>query len=160
MESPPLRATRPDPLTPEQRRRNMSAIRGKNTKPEMLLRRALHAAGFRYRLHVKTLPGAPDLVFPSRRAVIFVNGCFWHGHDCPLFKLPASNRSFWQEKIRRNRDVDQRALYNLKADGWRTLTVWECAIRGGGRLHLPSLVELIGDWLGNGSEGREIRGKG
>jgi DNA mismatch endonuclease (patch repair protein) len=158
MDRPPPRATRTDPLTPEQRRRNMAAVRGKNTKPEMLLRRALHAAGVRYRLHVRTLPGAPDLVFPSRRAVIFVHGCFWHGHDCPLFKLPASNSEFWEEKIRRNREVDKRALASLVASDWRALTVWECALRGRGRLPLSAVVEMVRCWLGGGTSQSEIAG--
>jgi len=122
-----------DVLTPAQRQLNMSRIRGKDTKPEMLLRRGLHAAGLRYRLHVRSLPGCPDLVFPRFRAVIFVHGCFWHGHNCRLFRLPDTRRGFWEEKITRNRLRDQLALDRLQAEGWRVLTVWECALRGPGR---------------------------
>lgn len=136
----------------------MASIRGKNTKPELMLRRALHAAGYRYRLHVKTLPGAPDLVFPARGAVIFVHGCFWHGHDCPLFKLPASSAAFWEEKIRRNQDVDRRAQEGLAARGWRALVVWECALRGARRVPQASLLQTVGRWLDEGSQNGEISG--
>lgn len=122
-----------DVLTPAERRLNMSRIRGKDTKPEMLLRRWLHATGLRYRLHVRSLPGCPDLVFPRFRAVIFVHGCFWHGHSCRLFRLPDTRRDFWKEKITRNRLRDQLALERLQVGGWRVLTVWECALRGPGR---------------------------
>lgn len=119
-----------DVLTPAQRQLNMSRIRGKDTKPELLLRRGLHALGFRFRLHRKDLPGRPDLVFPGRRAVIFVHGCFWHGHDCPMCKLPATRPEFWQAKIAGNRDRDERAIRALGVAGWRVLVVWECAIHG------------------------------
>ena len=119
------RAQLPDPLTPQQRNRCMRAIRGVDTLPEMVVRRGLHALGFRFRLHDRRLPGTPDLVFSSRRAVILVHGCFWHGHDCPLFKLPASNSSSWHDKIVSNRKRDDAASARLKADGWRTMTVWE-----------------------------------
>ena len=119
-----------DVLTREQRRYNMSRIRGKDTKPEMIQRRGLHAAGFRYRLHVEDLPGKPDLVFPRYRAVIFVHGCFWHGHDCPLFKLPSTRTEFWAEKIRKNQERDRRAVQALEAANWRVMTVWECLLKG------------------------------
>lgn len=122
-----------DVLTPEQRRLNMSRIRGKNTKPELVLRRGLHAKGFRFRLHRRDLPGRPDLVFPGYRSVILVHGCFWHGHGCPLTKMPATRRDFWVAKIASNRDRDQRALAALHGAGWRTLVVWECALRGPNR---------------------------
>lgn len=123
-----------DVLTPEQRSFNMSRIRGRNTKPEMTLRCGLHALGFRFRLHRRDLPGRPDLVFTSRRAVIFVHGCFWHGHDCPMCRLPATRPEFWAGKIAGNRRRDQRAVYELRAAGWRVLVVWECALRGPARL--------------------------
>src|ERR1700719_1649815 len=97
-----------DVLTPEQRRLNMSRIRGRDTKPELLLRRGLHAAGLRFRLHTERLPGRPGLVFPRYRAAILVHGCFWHGHDCPLFKLPATRSEFWASKIAGNRTRDNR----------------------------------------------------
>ncbi len=122
-----------DVLTPEQRRLNMSRIRGRDTKPEMILRRGLHALGLRFRLHRKDLPGRPDLVFPRYRAVIQVHGCFWHGHDCPMFKWPATRAEFWKEKIVGNRRRDRASLGALHESGWRVLVVWECALRGPGR---------------------------
>lgn len=121
------RAARPDPLTPEHRRRNMSRIRGRDTKPELLLRRALHAAGVRYRLHDRSLPGTPDLVMAGRRAVLFVHGCFWHAHDCPYGVTPASNRAFWEEKLARNVARDREQLDSLRNVGWRTGVVWGSA---------------------------------
>jgi DNA mismatch endonuclease (patch repair protein) len=108
----------------------MSAVRRRNTKPELALRKALHAMGFRYRLNVRALAGAPDLVLTSRDALIFVHGCFWHGHDCALFVLPRSRREFWFEKIGRNQLRDRRNHIQLRSEGWRVGTVWECAMRG------------------------------
>jgi DNA mismatch endonuclease (patch repair protein) len=106
------------------RRRTMQAIKSKNTKPEMIGRHLLHAAGYRYRLHVKTLPGKPDLVFPGRRAVIFVHGCFWHGHDCPRGAcMPKSNRQYWSARISRNKERDQEHIHAIRRTGWRVLTV-------------------------------------
>lgn len=107
----------------------MAKIRSKDTKPELWLRRRLHAEGFRYRLHDRKLPGKPDLVFPGRRKVILVNGCFWHGHDCPVgARLPKTNTEFWAEKRRRNQDRDLRQQEELRQLGWRTLVVWECQV--------------------------------
>ena len=124
----------------------MSGIRGKNTKPELIVRKALHAHGFRYRLHCK-LPGKPDLCLPKYRAVIFVHGCFWHGHDCHLFKWPSTRPEFWRAKIGRNRVVDAAAEAKLLADGWRVATVWECALRGRTRLQLEDVVSSLERWL-------------
>ena len=116
-----------DVLTPEQRRLNMSRIRGKNTKPEMTLRHGLHAKGLRFRLHRKDLPGRPDLVFISWRKVIFVHGCFWHMHDCRWGRVtPATNSDFWKNKRKGNCDRDIKAMEALTAAGWQTLVVWEC----------------------------------
>lgn len=129
-----------DVLTPAQRQLNMSRIRGKYTKPELLLRRGLHALGFRFRLHRKDLPGRPDLVFSARRAVIFVHGCFWHGHDCALFKTPSTRTEFWMAKIAANRQRDDRTVADLAAAGWRVLTVWECSLKGHRRLPVPEVI--------------------
>jgi DNA mismatch endonuclease (patch repair protein) len=120
----------PDVVSPEVRSRMMAGIGPANTKPEMLLRRGLHALGWRYRLHDRRLPGRPDLVFPGRRAVIFVNGCFWHGHDCHLFRWPQSRAEFWLEKISGNIRRDRRTREELLAGGWRIAEVWECTLKG------------------------------
>jgi len=136
-----------DVLTPEQRRLNMSHIRGKDTKPEMLLRRGLHARGYRFRLHRRDLPGCPDLVFPQYHSVIFVNGCFWHGHDCPMFKLPATRTEFWAAKIAGNRARDARALEGLAALSWRTLVLWECILKGPTRQPVEEVIDRISEWL-------------
>lgn len=136
-----------DVLSPAQRHLNMSRIRGKDTKPEMLLRRGLHKLGFRYRLHVRNLPGCPDLVFPSLRAAVFVNGCFWHGHSCPMFKLPETRTDFWAKKINANRERDKRALDALHASGWRAFVLWECSVRGHNKGNLNNVIEEVASWL-------------
>ena len=122
-----------DVLTRAQRKLNMSNIRSRDTRPEKLLRGGLHQRGFRFRLHQETLPGHPDLVFPRYRAVILVHGCFWHGHNCRLFKLPVTRRPFWQKKISGNTARDARTCTALLELGWRVLVVWECALKGPGR---------------------------
>ena len=116
-----------DKMTPQQRHNCMSHIRSKNTRPEMLVRRFLWHNGYRYRLHTKQLPGHPDIVIRRLRTVIFVNGCFWHGHSCRSF-LPASNRKFWFDKISRNRERDLRDHNLLEADGWMVIVIWECQL--------------------------------
>ena len=119
-----------DVHTPEQRSRNMSAIRGKDTKPEMVVRRIVHALGYRYRLHRRGLPGVPDLVFPKLQKIINVHGCFWHMHSCRYGSVtPKSNRDFWQTKRTGNVARDRSALRRLRAGGWDVLTVWECATK-------------------------------
>lgn len=136
-----------DVLTAEQRRLNMSRIRGRDTKPELLLRRGLHALGLRFRLHRKDLPGSPDLVFPKYQAAIFVHGCFWHGHNCPMFKLPATRTDFWAAKVAGNQARDEIALNRLAAAGWRTLVVWECALRGPARRPFEQVLVDVNNWL-------------
>jgi len=130
-----------DVLTPEQRRLNMRRIRGRDTKPELLLRRGLHSRGLRFRLYRSDLPGRPDLVFPLRKAVVFIHGCFWHGHGCALCKAPATRAEFWTSKIARNAERDQIASSELMKAGWRVLTVWECAMRGPGRMLTREVVD-------------------
>jgi DNA mismatch endonuclease (patch repair protein) len=147
-----------DVLTPEQRRLNMSRIRGKDTKPEMLLRRGLHARGLRFRLHRKDLPGKPDMVFPRYRAVVLVHGCFWHGHDCQMFKLPATRGEFWQAKIAGNRARDARDIAGLAAAGWRVLVVWECALKGPARLPVDTVLATVASWLDTKEPTWVIRG--
>jgi DNA mismatch endonuclease (patch repair protein) len=118
-----------DVLTPEQRSRCMSAITGRNTKPELLVRKLVHAMGYRFRLHVRSIPGCPDLVFPSRRKIIFVHGCFWHRHECRFGRVvPATNTVFWQQKILSNVQRDERNLSSLRSVGWTVTVVWECEI--------------------------------
>jgi DNA mismatch endonuclease, patch repair protein len=130
------------------RSRMMAGIQSKNTKPETLIRKALHARGFRYSLHPKRLPGKPDIVMPKWRVVIFVHGCFWHWHGCRMSKLPTSNASFWQQKLMGNqlRDAEvKQALVNL---GWRSATVWECATRGKtAQENLPNLLNALDSWI-------------
>ncbi len=118
-----------DVLTPGQRHKNMVAIKGKNTKPEELVRKYLFSQGFRYRKNDKKLPGTPDIVLPKYRTVIFVNGCFWHHHDCRYFKWPATNPDFWKKKIEDNVSRDKRNYEKLKSDGWNVIVIWECEIR-------------------------------
>jgi DNA mismatch endonuclease (patch repair protein) len=119
-----------DYLTPAQRHRCMSAIHAKNTKPELLVRRYLFSRGFRYRLNDPRLPGHPDLVLRKYRTVVFVNGCFWHGHEgCKYFRLPQTNAEFWQAKITRNSERDKAEQRALAALGWHCITVWECQLK-------------------------------
>lgn len=119
-----------DILTPSQRSARMSRIRSRDTKPEKALRSALHRAGFRFRLHAPHLPGTPDIVFPARRKVIFVHGCFWHMHRCQRpTRQPKSNREYWIPKLQANRKRDARNRRRLAVLGWRTLTIWECEIK-------------------------------
>lgn len=135
----------------------MGRIRGKDTKPELLIRRGLHARGFRYRLHAK-LPGRPDIVMTKRRAAIFVHGCFWHGHDCPLFRLPGTRTDFWREKIAGNRTRDQAVIERLHREAWRTLTIWECSIRGKGRRDIQEVLDETVIWLCSVNIEQDIRG--
>lgn len=136
----------------------MSGIRGKDTKPEMIIRRGLHALGFRYRLHDGRLPGRPDLILRSRKAVIFVHGCFWHGHDCHLFRLPGTRQEFWKAKIDGNRQRDRQAEANLRSGGWRVALIWECAMRGRGRIALDRILDDLATWLRGDSPVLDIRG--
>jgi DNA mismatch endonuclease (patch repair protein) len=136
----------------------MRGIRGKDTKPELLIRKALFARGFRYRLHDKRLPGKPDLVFPAYSAVVFVHGCFWHGHKCHLFKWPQTRKEFWRSKINRNRAVDRQTVKKLKDEGWYVLTVWECALKGKKRKPLDKIADRIANWLETGTNDLEISG--
>jgi DNA mismatch endonuclease, patch repair protein len=118
-----------DVVDKETRSRMMSGIRGKDTKPELAVRQGLHARGFRFRLHVRSLPGNPDIVFPRYNVIVLVHGCFWHGHGCRYYKLPGTNRDFWKAKIEGNQQRDARNRRKLTNTGWRVITVWECALR-------------------------------
>lgn len=148
----------PDIVSSAVRSRMMAGIRGKNTKPELVVRSALHRRGFRYRLHSRNLPGRPDIVLPKRNAVIFVHGCFWHGHDCHLYRLPATRTDFWQAKITRNRAVDARAIKALREERWRVGLVWECALKGKVRLPIDRVADQCTRWLEGSKSFLEIRG--
>jgi DNA mismatch endonuclease (patch repair protein) len=123
-----LCASMADTLSPRERSVRMSLIRSKDTKPELAVRKALWAAGFRYRLHGPGLPGRPDLVLPGLRTVVFVHGCYWHGHVCQKGRIPEQNSGFWREKFIRNKARDKRNAQRLRREGWSVLTVWECSL--------------------------------
>ncbi len=125
----------------------MSAIRGVDTRPEMQIRRGLHARGFRYRLHDHKLPGTPDIVLSKHHAVIFVNGCFWHGHGCPLFRWPATREEFWRAKITGNMERDPVNEAMPRPGGWRSATIWECPLKGRGKLPADAVIDSLSDWL-------------
>lgn len=124
------------------RSRTMRAVRSTNTTPEMTVRRLLHDKGYRYRLHREDLPGKPDIVFPSRKKVIFVHGCFWHGHTCKRgARIPKTNQDYWMRKIQRNIERDKEHLDRLQALGWATLIIWECEIKD--RSRLEQMIEAF-----------------
>lgn len=136
----------------------MSGIRGFDTKPELFLRKGLHGRGFRFRLHDRKLPGCPDLVFRGAKAVLFAHGCFWHGHDCPLFKWPRNRADWWRAKLTRNRENDERTSARLAEAGWRVGVVWECALKGPGRLPPEKVLNACAGWLRSEKRRLEIRG--
>lgn len=140
------------------RSRMMAGIRSVDTRPELAVRKALFAKGFRYRLHPRNVPGKPDIAFPRYHAALFVNGCFWHGHDCRLFRLPGTRSEFWAAKIQRNRERDAAVRQQLQAQGWRVLTIWECAIRGRDAHALPCVIGEAAKWLTSADTVRDIRG--
>lgn len=133
------------PLSPEKRSKIMKAIRSRDTKPELAVRRALHRAGYRYRLHAASLPGKPDLVFPRFSAVIEIRGCFWHSHSCADGHLPKSNTSYWLPKLARNKQRDQENERALKALGYRVKIVWECELKS--KEELERVVTKLARWL-------------
>jgi DNA mismatch endonuclease (patch repair protein) len=137
-----------DNISQIDRHKNMSLIRSRDTKPELLVRKALYKKGFRYQLYRKDLPGKPDLVFPKYKSIILINGCFWHGHNCPSFKLPLSNIEYWKSKIAKNMARDIKNLQLLRDRGWRVYIVWECSLRKIEWKDQPNrVVELIAEWL-------------
>jgi len=137
----------------------MAGIKGKNTKPELFVRRLLHFQGFRFRLHRKDLPGRPDIVLPRYKAVIFVNGCYWHGHEkCALFRPPRTHTGFWMTKISGNRARDARKTTELSDLGWRVGVVWECALKGKSKLPDTDLVYLLGNFITDDKAHCQIRG--
>lgn len=148
-------AEKKEPLT---RSQMMARIRSADTKPELVLRKALHAIGYRFRLHVRSLPGCPDIVMRKYRCAIFVHGCFWHGHDgCRNFRIPKTRPEFWSAKIRSNRDRDRRSVEALLGAGWRVLVVWECATRS---FQVDNLVNIIAEWLQSPETSAELSSGG
>ena len=135
-----------DVHTKKQRSYNMGRIKGKDTKPEMLVRKFLHANGYRYKLHDKTLPGKPDIVLPKYKTIIFVHGCFWHGHaNCKYFVVPKTRTKWWTDKINRNKANDEKAVKVLRKDGWKVIVVWECNLKSAKVENtLLSLLKKIG----------------
>lgn len=148
-----------DIVSRDVRSRMMSGIRSKNTKPEILVRSGLHRRGFRYRIHDKNLPGKPDLVFKKYNAVIFIHGCFWHAHDCHLFKWPKSREDFWKKKISGNQERDFLAETKLADLGWRICKIWECSLKGKTRLSSDDMLDKCTKWLISDSPKMEITGK-
>ena len=136
-----------DDVSREQRSRMMAGIKGKDTKPELVVRKGLFRRGFRYRLHRKDLPGKPDIVFPKYHAVVLVNGCFWHCHECELFKWPKKNAVFWRTKILNNKKRDARNMALLQDAGWRVATVWECSIKGKPASQIEREINRLETWL-------------
>lgn len=136
-----------DVVDPSTRSRMMSGIRGKNTKPELLVRKRLHAAGFRFRIHAENLPGRPDVVLPKYRVAIFVHGCFWHGHSCRYFKEPKTNRDFWLDKIFSNKSRDCANIEKLLIEMWRVAIVWECFFRDTKEPALSVKMNRLFSWI-------------
>lgn len=147
-----------DVVSADVRSRMMSGIKSKNTKPELIIRSGLHKAGFRFRIHA-SLPGKPDLVLPRWNAVLFVHGCFWHGHECHLFKWPKSRPEFWREKISKNIVRDSSNVEALLEVGWRVGTIWECALKGKGRLESATVVSRCAKWIRSSRKKFEMAGK-
>lgn len=146
-----------DVVDQETRSRMMSGIRGKDTKPEVLVRRALFAAGFRFRLHRRDLPGVPDIVLSGRHVAVFVHGCFWHRHDgCHYAAVPGTRAAFWKAKLDGNVERDARTVDSLSALGWRVLVVWECAVKN--KEALSTLPSKLAEWICGGAVTGEIRG--
>lgn len=147
-----------DIVSNEVRSRMMKGIRGKKTKLELTLGSGLHNRGMRYRLHRKDLPGSPDFVFSKYRAVVLAEGCFWHGHDCHLFKWPSSREEFWTKKIKGNVRRDERNLQKLKEKGWRICRVWECSLKRKPKHHSDLVFDQCVNWLRSDRPWLEIAG--
>lgn len=149
-----------DHVIAEKRSQIMAAVKSKNTKTEVLVRRLLHGAGFRYRLHRKDLPGRPDIVLPKYHAVVFINGCFWHGHNCKRSgTLPKTNTAFWKEKIENNKRRDINNIQLLKSRNWRVCIIWECALTRGSRQEPRDILEGVSNWLRSDKKHMEISGR-
>ncbi len=146
-----------DVVSTKKRSQMMAKIKGKNTKPELLIRKALHKKGFRYKLHDKSISGKPDIIFPKYKSLIFINGCFWHGHDCHLFKWPSSRPEFWKDKITKNKERD-RKNYKILSSKWRILVIWECSLKGKHKITFDELINDVILWLQSEQNNKEITG--
>lgn len=139
------------------RSRMMAAVKSRDTKPELLIRSILHQKGFRFRLHVKDLPGKPDIVLPKYRSVILINGCFWHGHEnCRFFKIPSTRTEFWEEKIHKNKINDSKAIAKLLAENWRVCVIWQCKIRES-KKNLTELADIVSSFITGKEKFLELR---
>lgn len=147
-----------DVVDRKKRSKMMSGINGKNTKPEILVRSGLHRLGFRFRIHYRKLPGKPDIALPKHNALILIHGCFWHGHDCHLFRWPRTNTEFWQDKIQSNRARDTKQRQHYRQNGWRTLVIWECALKGKHKRAFSSLLEEVRGWVEDQKKDRDFSG--
>lgn len=147
-----------DIVSPRKRSLMMSGIKGKDTAGEIFIRKSLHALGFRYQLHRKDIPGKPDLVFPKFQAVIFINGCFWHAHNCHLFKWPSSRPEFWKEKINSNKTRDAINIEKCTESGWKVLVIWECSLKGKTKRNFNEVIRTTENWLLYDSQNAEIEG--
>lgn len=145
-----------DKFTKSQRSEMMSKVKSKDTIPEKLVRSALFKKGLRFRIHYDKLPGKPDIVLPKYHAVIFINGCFWHGHDCKAGKLPSSNIEFWKDKIKGNKERDLRTIKNLNSNGFKVLTIWECALKGKNKKKLEVFINETETWILSRNDNHEI----
>tara|TARA_Y100001938_G_C7948906_1_gene358232 strand:+ start:185 stop:658 length:474 start_codon:yes stop_codon:yes gene_type:complete len=146
--------------SPKTRSSNMRAIRGVNTKPELIVRKLLHNSGYRFRITPNNLPSKPDIYLPKHKACVLVNGCFWHGHNCHLFKWPKTNPQFWQSKISDTIQRDNKNIRLLREYGLKTLIVWECALKGKLRLPQPVAIQLIERWIHHSQQDYELDSHG
>ncbi len=149
-----------DIVDPATRSIMMSNIRNKDTRPELLLRKGLFKKGFRYSLHSPTIPGKPDIILQKYNALIFVNGCFWHGHECNLFKWPKTRSDFWKQKITGNKERDAKNQKKCRNLGWRVLIVWECAMKGKLKQPPEKIIDLVSDWINSKNSFMEVSGRG
>lgn len=148
-----------DIVSREKRSSMMSGIRSKDTKPEMKIRKALYSRGYRYRLHSSKIHGKPDIIMRKYNAVIFIHGCFWHGHNCKLFRLPKTRTAFWGNKINTNRKRDRQVISMLQKDGWRIAVIWECSMRGKGKMNFEDMMDRLTDWIESDSMALTLTGE-
>jgi len=147
-----------DTVSPKKRSEIMSHIKGKDTSPELMIRKGLHNLGYRYILHDKRLAGNPDLVFPKYNLIIEVNGCFWHAHNCHIYRLPKSNKSYWAKKIKGNVSRDKENWNALLSQGWRVLLIWECALKGKTSLEIDDVLGKAENFIHSNIAFEEIEG--